>query len=349
MKHNGKKNVFILILFTLLWGLVNNVYAGGQNRAGTSAAPELLIPAGARYLAMGGAPVALATGIEAVYWNPAGVDIATKSVNAMFSHRTYIADVSFNYLVVSGKFDFGSLALSLRSLDIGDIPVTTEFAPDGTGEIFSPTYFVAGLTYSRQLTDRIAFGVSVNVISESFAQVSGTGIAIDAGVQYNNLLALTGLDIGVTVKNIGPPMRYGGPGLFVQAEAQGSQRGVTAYKIEAASFELPSVIEIGAAYLLTPAEKSQLSISSTFQNNNFAYDEYRIGAEYSYDQMLFLRGGYLVGASATGDRPHIFEKFTLGAGVSFTDVGGTDLSFDYAFVPVKFFDNNHVIAVRIGF
>lgn len=342
-----KKSILLIVLFVA--GLSGELNAGGQNRAGTSAAPELLIPIGARYLSMGGAPVAFASGVEAIYWNPAGVDRTTKSVNAMFSHRSYIADIALSYLAVSSKFDFGTLALSLRTLDIGDIAVTTETAPDGTGEIFSPTFFVAGLTYSGQLTDRISVGITTNLISENFAQVNSSGFAIDAGVQYNGFLTISGLDIGVAMKNIGPAMQYGGPGLWVSANVPGAGRGVTFYKVEAAPFELPSVVEIGAAYHYSFEENNDLTVSSTFQNNNFAYDEYRIGVEYSYDDMLFLRGGYLVGAGVADLRPHIFENYTIGAGVNFIDLGGTDLSVDYAFVPVEFFDNNHVIAIKIGF
>lgn len=344
-----RKNLVLVILFIMLLGVAGQVWAGGQNRAGTNAAPELLIPAGARYLAMGGAPVAFVTGVEAIYWNPAGLDRAPKMVNAMFSHRTYIADIAYNFLGVSGKFDMGTLALSLRSLSFGDIPVTTETAPDGTGELFSPTYFVLGLTYSRQLTDRISFGLTVNLVNEGFAQVNSTGFALDAGVQYRNVLSISGMDVGVVIKNIGPAMQYGGAGLWVPAEVPGSERGVTFYKVEAASFDLPSVVEIGAAYHYTVDEHTDLSFCGTFQNNNFAYDEYRFGVEYSYDQTFFLRGGRLFGAGTTDDTPNIFAEFTVGAGVNLMDVGGTDISIDYAFVPVKYFTNNHVLSLKIGF
>lgn len=338
-------SLLVIMLLSTSFGII--AYAGGQNRAGTAAAPELLIPPGARYLSMGGSPVALATGVEGIYWNVAGLDREVKSANAMFSHRTYIADIAYNYLAVSGKFDFGTLALSLRALDIGDIPVTTESTPDGTGEIFSPTYFVIGVSYSKQLTDRISIGLTANGVSENFAQVSTSGLALDVGVQYRDVLALRGLDIGVTVKNIGPPMKYGGSGLFVNATVQGTNRGTTLYKVETAEFDLPSVVEIGAAYRMMSSEKNSLNLSTTFQNNNYSYDEYRLGAEYSYDQMFFLRAGYLWGAASTDALPHIFQDFTLGAGVTFR--GTTDLSVDYAFVPVKYFSNNHVVSLRVGF
>ena len=337
--------IAVILLLACSYGAI----AGGEDRAGTSAAPELMIPVGARYVGMGGAPVAFASGVEAIFWNPAGVDRVTRSANAMFSYRSYIADISLDYLAVTGKFDFGSIGLSLRSLNIGDIPVTTTDAPDGTGEIFNPTYFVMGLTYSRQVTDRIAVGATVNLIQESFAKVNSTGMSVDAGVQYHGAIGIPNFDIGVALKNIGPSMQFGGPGLWTQAVASGSQRGTTYYKVEASSFDLPTVVEIGLGYKLLAQDQNVVDISATFQNNNYAYDEYRVGAEYSYDQKFFLRAGYLMAANSTDNSPDIFQKFSVGVGVNFVDVGGTDISFDYAFVPVQYFSNNHLISLKVGF
>jgi len=345
MKKMCRFLVFVLMILLLD---VPNTFAGGQNRAGTSAAPQLSIPVGARYLAMGGAPVAVAKGLEAIYWNPAGLDISERSANALFSFRSHIADIGISYLAVSGKFDFGTLGLSIRSFDIGDIPVTTESAPDGTGEIFSPTYFIGGLSYSRQLTDRVAIGVTVNLVSESWARVSATGVAFDAGVQYRNLVGVQGLTTGIAIKNFGPPMQYDGPGLFVQAADPTSQRGVTFYKVEAGTFELPSVIEIGLAYSRSLDEMNKLEFAGAFQNNNFDFDQYRIGVEYSYNNTFFVRGGYLVGDAAS-KQTFIYQNYTLGAGINLVDVGGTNISIDYGFIPVQFFDNSHVISIAVGF
>ncbi len=340
----------ILFSLSLCLMLTLSAIAGGQNRAGTSAAPELTIPFGARYLSMGGSSVAFARGPEAIYWNPAGVDLSERSANAMFAYRSFIADIKLNYLAVTGKFGFGSLGLSLRSLSMGDIPITTEAAPDGTGEIYSPTFFVGGVTYSKQLADRISVGASLNIISENFARVSASGISFDVGVQYQNLVGVEGLGVGVTVRNIGPPMKYGGSGLWTQAQVPGSERGITFYKVEAASFELPSAFDIGLAYTVNLGGSSKLLVTGSYQNNNYSYDAYRIGAEYNYNDMLYLRAGRLQAASASDRIPDIFQNFNLGAGVRFTNVGGTDISVDYAYVPVKdFFTNNHVVAVRVGF
>lgn len=308
-----------------------------------------MIPLGARYLAMGGSALAVVSGPEAIYWNPAGIDISQSSADAIFSYRSYIADMAVNFFAVRARFSFGSVALSFRSFAIGDIAVTTESAPDGTGEILSPTFFVAGLSYSSQLSDRTSVGVTVNLVHESFSRVGASGVAFDAGVQYRNLLSVEGLSIGVSIKNVGPPMRYGGSGLLVQGESMGSDRGVTFYKVEAAAFELPSVIELGVAYRFAVDEEHTFHITSTFQNNNFAYDEYRFGTEYSYGGTFFLRGGYLLSQSTDNQYPHIFENMVFGGGVVLEDVDGLRLSFDYAFIPVKWFDNNHVLSLMVGF
>ena len=339
----------VLVVPILVVALSSASHAGGKNRAGTSAAPQLLIPVGARYLAMNGSAGANATGLEAIFWNPAGIDLTERPASALFSQRSYIADMGVSYFAASGKFDLGSVALSLRSFSVGDIAVTTEEAPDGTGEIINPTFFVLGFSYSRRITDRISVGATLNVIHENFSRVGVAGIAFDAGVQYASFMGVENLAIGVVVKNVGPPMRYGGSGLFVQGVADGSSRQLTSYKVEAAAFELPSVIELGLAYRISVGGSNHVQLAGIFQNNNFAYDEYRLGLEYTYENVLSLRGGYLLASGVGEQAPNIFQNFTMGGGLNFQDVGGVHLTFDYVFIPVKWFDTNHAVSIGIGF
>jgi hypothetical protein len=121
-----------------------------EKRIGTNAASELLIPVGARYIAMGGASLAMVKGVEAIFWNPAGLARADYTASATFSRMTYIADMNLNYVAVAAKFGgLGSIGFSIKALDIGDILVTTEEFPDGTGATFSPQFIVGALTYSR--------------------------------------------------------------------------------------------------------------------------------------------------------------------------------------------------------
>ncbi|HKI76949.1 MAG TPA: PorV/PorQ family protein [Ignavibacteriaceae bacterium] len=342
-----KKLLFVLLICTIA---IVDAFAGGENRAGTAAAPELKIPVGSRYLGMGGSAVASATGLEAIYWNPAGVAVTNTSANAIFSYRKYIADMNMDYVAVSGSFEgFGTLALAFRSLNVGAIDVTTLAQPDGTGEQFTPSYFVIGVTYSRQLTDRISVGTTFNFINESWARVQANALSFDVGVQYRNLFDIDGLAVGVAVKNLGGSMKYEGSALWIQATAQGSQRPATFYQVGAASFELPSEISLGLAYSRHFDEDNSLSFAGTFVNNNFAYDEYRIGAEYNYQNMLYLRGGYMFSPNTADDNPNIFQDFSLGVGVNFKQFTDLDISLDYAYVPVKYFDANNAFTIRFGF
>ncbi|MGB5895418.1 MAG: PorV/PorQ family protein, partial [Ignavibacteriaceae bacterium] len=206
------KNILkILLAFILL--LAVDAFAGGGKRTGTAGASELLIPVGPRGIAMGESNLVAATGIEALYWNPAGVASMTNNADVLFSHMSYIADIGIEYGAVAANFEgFGAVAFSIKSLDVGNIDVTTTINPDGTGETFSPTMLIAGLSYSRMVTEAISVGITGNFISERMADVSASGFAIDFGVIYRNLGDINGLSIAVVLKNLGTEMKFEGSG-----------------------------------------------------------------------------------------------------------------------------------------
>jgi hypothetical protein len=338
-----------LTLISLCIALIGTVplFAGSGNRTGTNSASELLIPIGPRDIAMGNSTVAITSGPEAIFWNPAGIAGPQRGVTLFASHMSYIADIGVECLSTSVHLEeFGTLALQFKALSIGDIPITTTQTPDGSGSTFSPIFFTLGLTYGRQLTDRIRVGITTNLISEQMADVSATGFAFDAGVIYDNLAGVSGLSFGVAVKNIGPQIKFDGPGLNVQAISSDLSREAYTYKVDAASFELPSTIELGVGYRNMVGEDNAFIVSAAFQNNNFTDDAYRGGLEYGFQNLLFLRGGYDYSPSATEVRENIFGP-SFGAGVHAT-VGNTDVTFDYAYRSVKFFGANHVFAVKIG-
>ena len=322
--------------------------AGSGQRTGTNGAAELLIPVGTRDIAMAGSTLAAASGIDALFWNPAGSAHVLRDVTLYASHMSYFADIGVDCGAVSVNIEsFGVVSLDIKVLSIGDIPVTTAQYPDGTGNTFRPQFFTMGLTYARQLTDRISVGFTGTLITERMAEVSASGVAFNGGLIYSDLGGLPGLAFGVVVKNIGPQMKFNGPGLNVQAVAGGLDRGTMLYGIDAAGFELPSTFELGFAYRTNIIEDNKVTIASSFENNNFADDEYKFGLEYGFRDLLFLRAGYDYQPPKSADRENIFGA-TFGAGVHM-NVGTVDVTFDYAFRSTKFFDNNHVFSVILGF
>jgi hypothetical protein len=342
------KSIFrlLIIVFALLLAL-DAVYAGGGNRTGTGGAAQLLIPVGPRGIAMGEANVATSYGVESLFWNPAGASRLTGSTGVMFSHMSYIADIGVEYGAVSANFEgFGVISFTLKSLSIGDIDVTTTQDPDGTGETFSPQMLTAGLSYSRQLTERISVGLTANIINETLGDASASGVAFNVGVIYDNLADLNGLSFGLVIKNVGPQMKYDGPGLYTSADVPGYNRPPGFYKIDAAPFDLPSTFEFGVGYKPAIDEMNTLQVSGLFQHNNYSGDEYKIGGEYGFDNTFFARVGYQFAPDVESE--NYLYGFTAGAGINY-QLEGIALRIDYAYRDVQYFSGNHIFALSLGF
>lgn len=339
-----KSFIYLLLIGLLTTG---NLFASGGNRNGTAGATQLLIPVGARGIALGGSAIVNASGLEALYYNPANLSRASYATNAMFSHMNYIADIGVEYGAISTSIEgLGTIAVSIKSLAINEIDITTESNPDGTGATFKPGFTTIGLTYSKMLSDRIAVGLTANLIQEELDLVSASGISFDIGVSYSNLANIQGLSMAIVMKNLGPQMKYDGSGLFLRAEANSLTRPEQYYKIDAASFELPSTLELGLGYQYDINEQNSLSFNGLFQNANFYGDEYRVGAEYGYDNLLFIRAGYSVMPELETDENGF--GLTAGVGLNYT-LGDAALQINYAYRQVEFFEDNHVFSVGLGF
>jgi hypothetical protein len=341
----------VVCLALILGMVVTTAEAANKDRIGTAGAQELLIPVGARGMALGPSSMVFSQGVDAIYWNPAGLGRIEHSVEAMISQMNYIADINVTYGAIGIRAgEIGTLGFSLKSLAFGNIPVTTETFPDGTGEHYSPSYLNLGMTYSKLLTDRISVGLTATLISEKIMSTSATGLAFNVGIQYRDL-GVPGLDLGVAIRNIGPNMTYDGSNLYRLATPQDGSRGTTYYKVEAAGFELPSSMEIGIGYTRKLDDKNNVLVGAMFRNNNYEDDEYNIAGEYNFDNLFFVRGGYTFAPQAdkdpTGANSYIYD-YTLGAGVRY-EVGGVDLTFDYAYRHVKYFDGNNMFSLRFGF
>jgi len=341
--------LLVLIALTLISA---SALAGGGSRSGTSAADQLLIPVGARGIAMGSSFSAGITGLNAIYYNPAGLSASRADAEAMFSHMRSFGDVAVDYVAVGTRFSgFGHLAFSVKSLGFGDIAKTTERNPDGTGATYSPTFVAMGLTYSRALTDRIRAGVSAYLVSETIDRTSASNAAFDVGVQYQGLGGIRGLGLGVTLRHLGGNMKFTGAGLTRLVEEVDSKRDPQLLRIEAAGFSLPTSLELGMSYTHAFMDLHSVTFAGSFENNNFLLDQYRVGLEYSFRDFFFIRGSF----NLAGEEPeNIFGEgvYTfgpaLGAGVNF-DTGDVQIGVDYAYRSAEILEGNHVFTINLGF
>ncbi|RMG66530.1 MAG: hypothetical protein D6715_06685 [Calditrichaeota bacterium] len=338
------KRTMCLIGFVILLAAQMS-FAGDLSRVGTVGGTQLLIPVGARSIALGGGAVSNITGAEAIYWNPAGLSAGNKS-ELMFNNMQYIAGIDLNYfaLVYNGG-NLGSFGFAIKSLEFGTIEETTAEFPDGTGRTYSPTNVVANFTYARRLTDRINAGVTFKYVYESIMQTSGASIAFDLGVQY---AFNSNLRVGVVMKNVGTKMRYDGRNLETSFQIPGSTPDAETGKFRgvAITTDIPSLFSFGLTYKLNLNEQNSLSLSGAFSNLNEASDQMYGGVEYNFNNFFFLRGGYTYDIQLNSDE-QLFGA-TFGAGLRYS-LGNFDFVFDYAYRDVKdFFDANQIFTVKLG-
>jgi opacity protein-like surface antigen len=335
-----------IILIQIIILIATTIYAGDVARKGTTGADQLLIPVGARGIATGGSFLANISGLESIYYNPAGLDVYPQT-EAMFSYVNYLADINISYFAVGTSLgDFGSIGFDLKSFDFGDISVTNEQFPDGTGETYSPSFLTLGFTYSKVLTDRISIGTNLKLITESIQNTSASGFAVDAGVQYRFSEALM---IGAAIKNIGSDMNYSGQDLASRTEIPGSIPGSSSgsYEIITEGFQIPSFFQLSMTYALNINEQNNLLFAGAYTANNSFEDVANLGMEYGFMDNFFVRGGYNV---LIENASEYIYGLTFGAGLDYKIGGEVGFVFDYAFREVKEFPSaNHVFTIKLNF
>ena len=344
---NRKKLLLILTasVLVLFMGLLP-LYGGDAARTGTAGGAQVQVPVGGRSLAMAGANVAEVQGLEALYWNPAGLGTLQYKAAATFSTMKIFNDISVNYLGLAFNMGrLGALGFQLKAFGFGEIPVTTTQDMDGlSGQTFSPTFVTTGATYSKRLTDAISVGLTGKLVLEKIPGASASAVAFDMGIQYRGLGGIENVSLGVVVKNIGTKMQYTGSALLGQSQDAGSP--ITDFReIPTASFNLPATVELGLGYHYNIAKDNSLLFLFNFQNENYGEDVYKFGMEYGYSDFVALRAGYL--ASGMESEAQLYS-FTAGLGLKAT-VSNTNLIFDYAYRNSQYFDGNNLFSLTIGF
>src|SRR2546429_1601153 len=153
---------------------------------GTTAAEFLLLGAGARGLALGGAYAALSTDISALYYNPAGIAQLTRP-GAMVSTYSYVADTRYTWGGVAFPVSGGarSFGVQIGNFGFSDQPVYTVENPDGDGTKYGVAETFAGLTYAQNFSDRFSAGLTGKFISDKLGKVSASAFAIDFGTSFH--------------------------------------------------------------------------------------------------------------------------------------------------------------------
>ncbi len=324
--------------------LAGTALAGGGDRLGTAGAMELRIPVGPRGTALAGAMVASASGAEALFWNPAGI-AADRSNDILLTHTEYLGTLNVEYAGIVSRMGSAAVGASFKALTLGNIIVTTEDAPNGTGEIASPTFTVAEVALAKQMTDKVRFGGSASLVNEHLLQESAVGISFDFGFQYDP--QWNGLQFGFAMKNFGSNMRFDGSDFerSIVLPNGNPQSQPTLVKTTSASFELPSFVTFGVSKGWDIGARSHADLNAVFQNNNFSDDEYRVGGEFLAASALALRAGYVY-----SQQDNYIYDWTAGAGWMVPlDVAHASVNYTYTHVKHGWFDAEHAFSVGVKF
>ena len=332
----------------------NNSFAGNPQRAGQAGASELLINPWARTSGWGGANIAGVRGLEGIFSNVAGLAF-TEKTELIFSQSQWlkfgddaVADISsFGFSQKVGES--GVLGFSVMSMSFGDIEITTVDLPEGGIGFYSPKFMNIGLSYAKIFSNSIYGGFTVKMISEQISNVGANGVALDAGIQY-----VTGtkdnLKFGISLKNVGPRMSFTGDGLsFRGIVGDGDDYKMTVEQ-RSSELELPALLNIGLSYDVNVMQH-RITGAGTFTSNSFQKDQYRLGGEYSYNEMFMVRLGYTYeeGIRTPSTRTTALRGPSAGFTVELPMGNeGSTFGLDYSYRHTDPFQGSHTIGARIN-
>lgn len=252
-----------------------------QTGLATEGAPFLLIPIGARALAMGQAVVAEQGGTEAVWWNPAGLARLEKREIAIHHYKSIIGTGDAISLAIPSSL-LGVLTASVYILNYGEEEIT---GPGGVrlGAIL-PRNLVYAATYATPIGSRINAGLTFKIVQfrvdctgacEGLPVGTASSSAVDFGAQY--ALPAAPLWIGLAVRNVGPRLQV---------------------KDQEQADPLPSRVQVGLAYQVRPLERQvkDLGVRVTadlIDELELTSPSARVGADVGWRDRAFLRAGYV--------------------------------------------------------
>lgn len=321
-------------------------YAQNVTKTGTTAAKFLSIGVGPRANAMGGAFSAVANDASAIYWNPAGIAFSDQ-FQALFSYTGLYTGINVDYLgVVVPSGNAGNFALSVTAVNYGNIGVTTEDQPDGTGETFSPASYEFGISYARNITQDFAVGATGKIITENIYHSNATGVAFDIGTIFTT--PFYGVRFASSITNFGTKMQMSGNDLLIRynvdPQRAGSNSTVDA-NIATEQFDLPLRLQIGMSrdFIFLDDQRFTLAVDGIVPNDNNEW--VNVGGELAlFDNMVFLRGGY-----KSLFLKHAQEGLTLGVGVKYKKAGYIDIGVDYSYQQYQYLGNVNSFGVMLNF
>lgn len=332
-------------------------------RVGNRGGNWLSIGVGARASALSGAGTVISEGGHSLYWNPAGV-AGMEGFDFAFSWAEIYENSDINHYFAAATIPFGggSLGLSVNTLTSGDIPRTVETTPSsenvGIGSNFSWTSTAVGLTYSRLITDRLALGGTGKWVNEGIDGAEANWFAVDVGVKFNT--GLWGTTLAAAATNISGTGKMTGSLIEQRRTAASetfSETGRTIdFDLTTADLRLPTNFAFGLQVdlagtpeaILAPDPRHRLAGLLDISDATDTDLQSKVGLEYSYNGILWLRGGKRWWNEEASNR-EFADGLSFGLGFRVPVLGKT-VAVDYAYTKlVEGLERMQVFSAEWGF
>jgi len=284
------------------------------DRPGSTDGQFLKIGVSPRGTAMSDAFIAAVRGAEATYYNASSMPWV-QGTDVVFNHNRWFAGINHEFLAATHNFgDVGVLGISAIALYTDEMIVRTPLQPEGTGETFYTGNYKLGLSYARFLTDRVTVGATMNYIHMLlYRDFKADAFSIDISTTY--VSDFRGFRFSMAIANFGSNIQY-----------------------VSESYPLPTNFTFGAAMNAIESEMHNLLVSFSAVKPNEGQPLAQVGAEWSFNSMFFLRGGYRIN--------HPVASYSFGGGVSGA-LMGYDVRFDYSYSPYERLGAAHRLGVGI--
>jgi len=291
--------LIILILFSLTSSPAFSQWDYGFDfsKAGSAGLQFLKIGIGARESAMGEAALGITSGMNSIFWNPAGIaNVEKRAVS--FSQSKWLLDIDINAAAIGMNLGSSTvLGISAIYLGIPDFQETTVLMQDGTGRMVSANDLAVGLALARRFTDKLTIGGQVRYVEEKLDQDSFNNVLFDFGAIYDT--GFRHLRISVCAQHFGPDI-----------------------KMLRDKFRMPLIFKVGVADDLFNSENHRLTLAADLLHPTDNTERMNFGSEYGLNEWIFIRGGYRMNSD--------LGAWSFGAGLQQSFIGLFG-ALDYAY------------------
>jgi hypothetical protein len=209
-----------------LWAAVLSLVAPAVSRSDPAGFAFLEVPAGARASALGGAYDTRALGVEAAFWNPAGLS-AVKGVQIVASHYEFLSHLRFAQFGAAERMFGGGASIGLRALY--SEPIVERDENGNAIGTFGAHDLELSLGYGRDIGSGLSLGATAQMVRERIADGSATAWAMGAGAAWEPTVAPR-LRLSGSVHNLGTS-----PAFLIDG-------------IRGEAVPLPAAVQVGASY-----------------------------------------------------------------------------------------------------